>query len=292
MSVTSRGARRRGFSMSALAKSLWLCAVALAAAMLRRRRPPRTPLPPGLIAPARRRFRTSLGRSSCQPRPPRAAKLVALAARPGPAAGDGLRAVRRADAAGDPAAGRWIARSAPPLPRPPPRSRRLSTALEAALAALVAESVKTQPDRRRRLARGARGDRGVLRGARFRAGLGHGTGPDARRAIRRSPDSPARTRTGSISRAFALPKVPLPTCRRSASPRPKPSFRAAVVAYAMQASGARLVPTRDFAADRRAAERRRSGRRRWPRSPSPPTLAPRSRPSIRSKRAISSCATN
>ena len=203
------------------------------------------------------------------------------------APGVGLALGRRLAKAGD--AGRRF----PAAVRRRPAAHResdLRAALEATLAALVAENVKTSPIGAGDW-RAAREAIKAFYAARDFAPVWvteQGLTPAADLALARLAEADV---DGLDLSAFALPKGPLADLSPRASPRPRPSFRRRWSPTAMQASGARVAP---------GGFRRRSRRgrawpirgKRWPPSPSPPTLAPRSRPSIHSKNPISSCATN
>ena len=186
------------------------------------------------------------------------------------------------------------AAASPPATTPPRRraaASDLPAALEAALAALVSRDVKTSPVGAGDWRAAREAIRAFYAARDFAPVWVDATGPDARRRMRRCPASPDRKRTASI-----FPPSPCRRARRRPLARAARRGRsrcisAAVVAYAMQASGARLVPTRIsplISARPSVADPGRA----WRRSPPPSIPAPRSRISIRSKKAISICATN
>ena len=201
----SLGGRRRGFVMTAFFKSVWLCSIGLAAA-IGAGGPAASAAPAGLVGPAASAFPNS-------PRPV-----------------GSCRSDRRPDLTRvSPIARRKASTSRPERPRrlagrwPPSRRRArsrhsifpcrrtIATRRRPVAAADLSRGgrgrarsarlagLQDEPGRRRRLARGARSDPSVLRGARFRAGLGrrrHGLTPAG--GFGAVPPRPRRTRTASI----------------------------------------------------------------------------------------------
>ncbi len=226
--------------MSALAKSLCLCAVALAAAGYSGGRTAHAG-PPGLIAPAAPAFPDFPSAQRLLPAAPaargEAGLLDGLTRFPRPATGFALSPLHEA---GDPAV--------EPLDAvldalPAPARSELSTALEATLAALVAENVKTSPIGAGDW-RAAREAIKAFYAARDFAPVWvteQGLTPAADSALARLAQADV---DGLDLSAFALPKGPLADLSPARLAETEAVLSQAVVAYAMQASGSRVAPGR------------------------------------------------
>ena len=105
-------------------------------------------------------------------------------------------------------------------------------------------SRSAKPARRGRLARRARGDRGLLRRARLRAGMGRRRRLDPGRDAPRSPSSSAPGTTASALPAFSLPRAIGPGLVPDALAEAETAIASAVVIYAEQATGSRVPPAR------------------------------------------------
>ncbi len=261
--------------MRAFFKSLWLCSVGLAAAIgaggYGASADPRDLVEPAALAFPEFPSPLRLAPTGPAAKGPSAAKRFALApareaqdvdfSPPGsiqradsPFGGDSPNS--RASAVGDaPSAAPSIAPQGlqpailPPLPPddrgapPVAATSQLPWAVEAALAALVAQDVKTSP-----IGAGDwRAAREAIRAfyaARDFAPVWvaeNGLTPAANSALSRLARS---DQDGLDLSAFALPKGPLPDPSPQRLAEAETVISAAVVAYAMQASGARLVPAR------------------------------------------------
>ncbi len=225
--------------MGGFFKSLWLCSVALTAAV-GVGGPAASADPAGLVAPM------TAAKAADAPLGAPASPSDAL----GPIEGGVASAV--ADAPSGPLSaapqGEGPAIS-PPLPpddqAAPPlvAPSKLPQAIEAALTALVAEDVKTSPIGAGDW-RAARQAIQAFYAARNFAPLwvaDQGLAPGADSALARLARA---DEDGLDISAFALPKGPLSTQPPERLAETEIAISAAVVAYAMQASGARLVPTR------------------------------------------------
>jgi murein L,D-transpeptidase YcbB/YkuD len=233
--------------MSALFKSLWLCSLAAAAA-ISAPAPAASAEPIGLIAPEAPAFAPFPSVLRLMPERAIAHSVLPadrIALWPAGEAREGdfapIGAATPPDA--PPSAQPTIA---PPLPPdvpegPPVIASRLPAAVEAALAALEAEAVKTSPV-------GAgdwRAARDAIRAfyaARDFAPVWvaeNGLTPAADSALARLARA---DEDGLDLSAFALPEDPLPDASPERLADAEIVISAAAVAYAMQASGARMVP--------------------------------------------------
>ncbi len=101
-----------------------------------------------------------------------------------------------------------------------------------------------QPSGKRRLARRARSHRGFLRKARLRAGMGRRGWPDQNGASGAVAAAGAPATTASISSAFALPRDLGAGLDPDALAEAETTIASAIVTYAEQASGSRVLPSR------------------------------------------------
>ena len=225
--------------MSGFFKSLWLCSIALVAAIDAGGSAALAD-PAGLAEP------TSAVKSTVSPLDAPASPDGAA----GPIDGDAAGARVNPDADAPSAAPQSPAPEiSPPLPPDdrdtPPivMASKLPAAVEAALAALVAEDVKTSPIGAGDW-RAAREAIWTFYAARDFAPVWvdeQGLTPAANSALARLAQADA---DGLDLSVFALPKGPFEDASPERLAEAEAVISAAVVAYAMQASGARLVPTR------------------------------------------------
>ncbi|MGD1038266.1 MAG: L,D-transpeptidase family protein [Roseiarcus sp.] len=225
--------------MSAFFNSLRSCSVALAAA-ISALGPAALAEPAGLVEP------TSAAKSAASPFDAPASPSGAASPIDGGAANARASAVADAPSAAPQSPEPEISPPLPPDDRDAPpvvMASKLPAAVEAALAALVAEDVKTSP-----IGAGDwRAAREAIRAfyaARDFAPVWvaeQDLTPAANSALARLAQADA---DGLDLSAFALPKGPFPDASPERLAEAEAVISAAVVAYAMQASGARLVPTR------------------------------------------------